>query len=437
MSDAGIGASLTLRIEKAVAGGEMLARHDGQVVLVAGAIPGELVRARMDRVVARTARASVVDVLEPSPSRRPGPPDPACGGQAFAHIVYPAQTALKAAIVQDAWERIARLAWPGTPAVAASPEHGYRMRARLHGRDGRIGFLREGTHQVCGPDAGGQLLPGTVAWVQDLERQAATDGVRVSAIELTEDVSGAVRAAHLDVSRTPSAALLRVAGAAGPVSWSPAPSDTSPRGRRPGGAARHGGPVTGDASLVDAVVPAPGASGVPLRRHARAFFQGNRYLLAPLVQHVVAASTSGPVLDLYAGVGVFGLGAAAVGRGPVVCVEGDAVSGADLVENAAPFADVQTVHAPVERYVSSPAASRFAPRTVIVDPPRTGLLPEAARAVGRLASDRIVFVSCDPATFARDAKLLDEGGFSLSSLTVFDLFPNTAHIESVGVFDRR
>lgn len=442
MSEIAAGASLTLRVEKAVAGGEMLARHDGQVVLVAGAIPGELVRVRIDRVVARTVRASVVDVLEPSPSRRPGPADPACGGQAFAHIAYPTQTELKAGIVQDAWERIARLPWPGAPAVMASPEHGYRMRARLSGRDGRIGFLREGTHQVCGPEAGDQLLPSTVAWVHDVERHAAADGIQVSGIELTEDVGGTVRAAHLEVRRAPTAGFLRAAGGAGPVSWALAApevaTDRARVGRRSSGPGRPGGPVTGDASLVDAVAPAPGAVGVALRRHARAFFQGNRYLLAPLAQHVVAATLPGAVLDLYAGVGLFGLCAAAAGRGPVVLVEGDAVSGGDLVENAAPFgAGVQTVQAPVERYAGSPAAGRFAPRTVIVDPPRTGMLPDTARAVARLAAERIVFVSCDPATFARDAKLLDEGGFALSSLTVFDLFPNTAHIESVGLFDRR
>lgn len=437
MSELTAGASLTLRIEKAVSGGEMLARHEGQVVLVSGAIPGEVVRARIDRVVARTVRASVAEVVEASPWRRPGVADPACGGQAFSHISYPRQTAIKAEIVQDAWARIARLPWPGEPAVCASPEHGYRMRARLHGRDGRIGFLREGTHQVCGADAGGQLLPDTVTWVREVEQHAATEKLTVSAVELTEDASGAVRAVHLELGRAPSPAFLRAVGSAGPVSWALAAPEGGPRGRRPRGGERQSGPVTGDASLVDAVSPAPGAAGVPLRRHARAFFQGNRYLLAPLVQHVVAAIPQGPVLDLYAGVGVFGLCAAAAGSGPVVLVEGDAVSGGDLLENAAPFGAVQVVQAPVERYVGSPAASRFAPKTVIVDPPRTGMLPDTARAVARLAAERIVFVSCDPATFARDAKLLDEGGFSLSSLTVFDLFPNTAHIESVGIFDRR
>jgi 23S rRNA (uracil1939-C5)-methyltransferase len=438
MPERSAGGELTLRIEKAVAGGEMLARHEGQIVLVAGAIPGELVRARVDRVVARTVRASVTAVLEPSGLRRPVLGDPACGGQHFAHIAYTGQTLLKAAIVQDAWERIARLAWPGAPAVVASPEHGYRMRARLHGQDGRIGFLREGSHHVCGADAGGQLLPGTVAWAREVEQQAVREGLAVSAIELTEDVAGTARAVHVEMRQgAPSPAFLAVVGGTGSVSWAMATPGPVRGGRRPRGAGSTPGSVIGDASLADGVAPGPGQTPVSLRRHATAFFQGNRYLLAPLVQHVVAAAR-GPVLDLYAGVGLFGLCAVAAGLGPVTLVEGDAVSGADLRENATPFgAGVQTVQAPVERYVQSPDASRFEPATVIVDPPRTGMLPDTARAVARLAKQRIIFVSCDPATFARDAKLLDEGGFILSSLTVFDLFPNTAHVESVGVFDRR
>lgn len=432
------GAVLTLRVEKAVAGGAMLARVEGQVVLVSGAIPGEEVRVRVDRVVARTPHATVAEVLEPSPFRREGTTDPACGGQVYAHIAYPHQTVLKGAVVQDAWTRIARLPWPGEPAVVASPEHGYRMRARLHARAGRIGFLREGTHEVCGAEAGGQLLPATIDWVRGVEALAARESVEIASIELTENVAGTERAAHFDVQRPPSRAFLDGVATAGPVSWALAAPAGPRNGRRPRGAERHGGPVNGEASLVDGVAPEAGVAPVMLRRHPQAFFQGNRYLLAPLVQHVTAAVAGGSVLDLYAGVGLFGLSAAAVGRGPVVCVEGDAVSGEDLLGNAMPLGPgVQVVQAPVERYVGSPAARRFAPETVIVDPPRTGMLPDTARAVAQLARQRVVFVSCDPATFARDARLLDEGGFSLASLTVFDLFPNTAHIESIGVFERR
>ena len=437
MSDVTRGTELTLLIEKAVAGGQMLARHEGQVVLVSGAIPGERVRARVVRMASRTAHAEVLEVLEASPDRRPGVTDPRCGGQAFAHIAYARQLALKAGIVRDAWERIARLPWPGDPTVVPSPEHGYRMRARLHGDHGRIGFLREGSHQVCDADAGGQLLPSTVEWVREVERRGVAEGLGITALELTENIAGTARASYLELQTPPSAAFVAAVSGAGPISWGRAAEAPPSRGRtRPVARVAIVGP--GEASLVDGVSPSPGAAAVPLRRHARAFFQGNRFLLEPFVHHVVAAVERGPVLDLYAGVGLFGLSTAAAGRGPVVCVEGDAVSGSDLIQNTTSFGvRAHVVREPVERYVASAAASRLGAATVILDPPRTGMAPEVARAVGRLAGSRLIFVSCDPATFARDARVLDEAGFSLSALTVFDLFPNTAHVEAVGVFDRR
>lgn len=446
MPDLTRGSELTVTIEKAVAGGETLARHAGQVVLVAGAIPGEQVRVRVVRLAARTPHAEVVEVLEPSPDRRPGAADPACGGQAFAHIAYARQLTLKAGIVRDAWERIARLPWPGDPTVVPSPEHGYRMRARLHGAAGRIGFLREGTHHVCDATAGGQLLASTVEWLREVERLGVAEGLGITAVELTENIAGTARASYLELTRAPSAACAAALSTSGPVSWGQATVDAVQPGRSRSGAPRgRTRPATrvavvgpGEASLVDGVRPTPGGASIQLRRHARAFFQGNRFLLEPFVQHVVAAVGQGPVLDLYAGVGLFGLSVAAAGHGPVVCVEGDAVSGADLALNAAPFGvAAHALREPVERYVASAAATRLGAATVIVDPPRTGMAPDVARAVGRLAGARLIFVSCDPATFARDAKLLHEAGFSLSALTVFDLFPNTAHVESVGVFDRR
>ena len=446
------GAVLTLDVEKAVAGGRMLARHEGRVVLVAGAIPGETVRARVDRVVAHTAQAEVVEVLDASPDRRQVAGERGCGGQVLAHVVYGRQCRLKAEILQDACSRIGRLPLD-RPDVVPSPEHGYRMRARLHGHAGRLGFHREGTHQICDAEATGQLLPATVAWVRNVESLCGSGDLDVAAVELTENVAGTGRACHLELRRPPRHAAIEslAGGAQDAVSWSLDPrsgwgtegrteSARSRRRQSPGrGSQSHvseDAVVHGDAALVDAVHPGDGAPPVALRRHARAFFQGNRFLLDPLVQHVVAAAVEGPVLDLYAGVGLFGLSAAAAGRGQIVLVEGDAVSGADLLENAAPFAGATVWPVPVEDFLGSAAATRHTPRTVIVDPPRTGMLPDVARAIIALAPRRVVFVSCDPATFARDARVLADAGFSLSAVTLFDLFPGTAHVESVGIFDR-
>ena len=135
----------------------MLARHDGQVVLVAGAIPGERVRARVERVSKQLAFAQTIDVLEASADRRIGAIDWTCGGSLYSHIAYDRQLALKSETVSDSFARIAKIQLPGSIPVMPSEEHGYRMRARLHVQQGRFGFFREGTHDLC--DAAATNLP--------------------------------------------------------------------------------------------------------------------------------------------------------------------------------------------------------------------------------------------------------------------------------------
>jgi tRNA/tmRNA/rRNA uracil-C5-methylase (TrmA/RlmC/RlmD family) len=152
-----------LTIERPAAGGRMIARHDGAVVLVAGAIPGEVVEAEIEKVQRGTVWAIARTILEPSPDRVAGAPDGACGGSVFAHIAYDRQRQIKAAIVEDALRRIGRITLDAPVAVVPSPVDGHRMRARLHARDGRIGFFREGTHSLCDAAATRQLRDDTLA----------------------------------------------------------------------------------------------------------------------------------------------------------------------------------------------------------------------------------------------------------------------------------
>src|SRR5262245_41103506 len=155
------GDTVCVSIEKPVAGGRMIARHDGRVVLVAGAIPGETVTAVIERVAKGVAFATTVSVDEASPDRREALRDPLCGGCLYAFVAYSRQLDIKAAVIADAFRRIARLDPPSQISVEPSPETGYRMRARLHCRRGRIGFFREGTHELCDARQTGQLLPAT------------------------------------------------------------------------------------------------------------------------------------------------------------------------------------------------------------------------------------------------------------------------------------
>lgn len=418
------GSVLTLDVEKPAAGGRMLARHQGQVVLVWGAIPGERVRARVDRVGKGVLYADTVDVLDASPDRRDAGSDWRCGGNVLSHVVYERQLRLKGEIIRDAFGRIGHMPLPSPPEVLGSPEHGYRMRARLHARNGRLGFYREGTHDLCSPALTRQLLPETIAWLasaEDVLQREKLDGVL--ALEIAENIPGDDRATHVEVREGLDASL-------------------------------YAALATERSSVTDVlhVKEADPASVLRLRRNVRAFFQGNRFLLERLVRHVVALVPQGPVLDLYAGVGLFGLSLAAAGVEHVTLVEGDPVSGADLQGNAEPFHDrVQVKRVSVEEYFRRPDPDVWTRRpaglrnktrpteddvTFIVDPPRTGLSKEALSGIVQRKPGRVIYVSCDVATLARDTRALLDGGFALDGLTGIDLFPNTAHVETVATLSR-
>lgn len=418
---------LTLDIEKAAAGGRMLARHEGQVVLVSGAIPGERVMARLERNERGVAFASVAEVLQPSADRRPVSGDTRCGGNVFAHIDYARQLTLKGEIIQDAFKRIGRIPLAEAPPVVASPEHGYRMRARLHVSGGRIGFFLEGTHQVCDVGSTGQLSAETTDWVAALNRSLTRDQMRgLAAIEMAENIPGRERACHLELHSGVDARGYTGMGE-GLTGLSAHHTD------RPGVVRIAGVPVVTDAVQVDD----DPSHVLSLSRDARAFFQGNRFLVEPLVRRVVRLVADAPVIDLYAGVGLFGLSLAAAGRESVTAVEGDPVSQADLQRNAERFGDrVGVVRRSVESYLASVRKDDISAATVIVDPPRTGISKDAVAHLVRVQPSRIVYISCDVATLARDTRALHDAGYGLAELTGIDLFPNTAHVESIAVLTR-
>jgi len=419
------GQTLAVTIEKPAAGGRMIARVDGQVVLVSGTIPGERVEIRISRTGKGVAFGETIAVLDASPDRRDGPGDPLCGGSLLGHISYARQLDVKRAVIADAFARIGHLDWTAPVHVAGSREDGYRMRARLHVRGARLGFFREGTHDVCDVRQTRQLLPATcdvLDRVMAAIRSIGPDAVR--GLELSENIAADQRVVHLDTAK--------------------------PLDRR----------VLDKLTAIDGLTPGPfvadtlaiGAVPVTLRRHVLAFFQGNRHLLRELVAHVVDLVPDGPVIDLYAGVGLFAMGAAAARGVHVTAVEGDRIAAADLDANAAAYGTrVAVVPRPVEVFLarlsrgSAPseraregaaASHSTASTTVIVDPPRTGMTREALDGLLALAPRRWIYVSCDVATLARDARRIVDAGYAITRVDAFDLFPNTPHVETVMVFDR-
>lgn len=408
------GDRLRLTIERPAAGGRMIARHDGAIVFVSGTIPGEVVDAVVEKVQRGVVWAAARAVLEPSPDRVDGAPAGACGGSVFAHIAYERQRQIKAAIIEDALRRIGHITLGGSIDVVGSPVDGYRMRARLHVRSGKIGFFDEGTHSLCDPVTTRQLRADTVEVVRRLESSVARQPrLQVDDIEIAESIDASERAIHLellpdsDISRL--AATVQIDGVTG-ASCAPV---RSPRTTE----------LFGTTTVSDRI------HGVQIARHVRSFFQGNRYLLDPFVGWVLRHVATGPLVDLYAGVGLFSLTAKAAGAGPITAVEGDLFAARDLHRNAR--GEITTLDIPVEEY-----RSRERPATVIVDPPRTGMSKAALAAAIALDAPGFVYVSCDVATLARDARVMLDAGYRIVSARAFDLFPNTAHVETVIAFSR-
>jgi 23S rRNA (uracil1939-C5)-methyltransferase len=416
------GDTLLLTVEKPAVGGAMIARHDGRIVLVTGAIPGERVRARIVRVAKGVAHASTVDIVERSPDRRETTADPLCGGCLYAHVAYARQLEIKSLVIADAFARIARLPLAGAVAVAPSPEDGYRMRARIHVRNGRLGFFREGTHELCDAAQTRQLLPATLDVLARLApalRSLGPDAVHE--IELSENADASHRVVHIEGGAPPASRTLeRLAEIDGLTGIG------------------SGNESRGDLYATD-VLAIDDRTTVSLRRHVLAFFQGNRFLLRDLVAHVVSqVPNDADVVDLYAGAGLFALAAAAVRGARVTAVEGDRVSAADLRANCAAAASTTTaVHESVEDFVACDRAAARAPDVVIVDPPRTGMSRDALEGTLRLRASRLVYVSCDVATLARDARRIVDAGYAIDGMQAFDLFPNTPHVEAITVFNLR
>src|SRR5260370_4297753 len=274
------------------------------------------------------------------------------------------------------------------------------MGAGLHVRGGRVGFLREGTHEVGDARQTRQLLPASCDAPDRLAAAIRSPGAEsVREIELAENLEASDRVIALDTTMPidPRSVdrLAATDGLTGVVSPTHA----------------HG-----SSHVIDRLTL--GAHQVVLRRHVLAFFQGNRHLLGDLVSHVIAqVPHDGDVVDLYAGVGLFSVGIAVATGVGVTAIEGDRTAAIDLEANAkASGARVSAVHDAVEQFVRR---TQDRPATVIVDPPRTGMSRDALSGAIALGPRRIVYVSCDVATLARDSRRSADAGFRITRADAF------------------
>lgn len=408
-------------------GGVFVGRHEGRVVFVPDAIPGERVRVRLtDTGKSAFWRGDVLDVLDASPHRRRHvwrdadvdvAPQYRPGGADFGHIDLAHQRELKSRVLGDALRRMAGLdltatTEPAGPAGAADGT-GWRTRVSLHvDAEGRVGPFAARSHRVIEVDE----LPLAVPAIAEAARTVR--GLPAGRIDLVHPADGRVRL----LSRP----------------------EAPPRARR--GARRP----PADPAIREVVVETAG--GRDFRVDAGGFWQVHRLAAGTLTDAVAAAlQDDGSLdpeagnLDLYGGVGLLAAAVAGVGGTGtrITSVESDARATEHAGENLAEWVGARAETGRVDRWLaetvrtaSAEQRARLARGVVVLDPPRAGAGREVVELLADLDPVRIVYVACDPVALARDLATFRAHGYDTRSVRAFDLFPHSHHVEAVAVLSR-
>lgn len=384
---------------------------DGRACFVDYGVPGERVTVRVTQERRRWARATVVDVLDPSPDRVT-PPCPLfgpgrCGGCSTQHIAVPRQAELLGTVIAEQLRRIGGLEPPGGRVEVITPHGadglGYRNRARFAVTDdGRLAFRRARSHDTIAVDDCPLLIPAARSALHDI----AQGWDRVSEVRLQAGTDG--RAA-LGVTTTGRDAQV-------PTTL---PTTLRRRGTRtrPTGRARVQHEVAGHTFVASPT----------------SFFQASTAaaeVLVGLVRGCTPIAAGDHVVDCYAGVGLFSVVLASDGA-RVTAIESDAGACADARVNAAGL-PIQVRRADM----AAPPAVGAPVDAVVLDPPRAGAGATVTDWIAGLAPHRVTYVSCDPATFARDARLLVDQGLVLERLVGVDQFTHAGRVELVAGFRR-
>ncbi|MEE9582455.1 MAG: class I SAM-dependent RNA methyltransferase [Acidimicrobiia bacterium] len=388
-------------------GGAAVGRIDGKAHFVDGAMPGELVRGEVVHDKGTWARVTLQEVVQESPHRvtPPCPHFADCGGCQWQFADYPAQLEWKQSIVTGQLAHIGGLDDPPVgPTLAPGPEYGYRNRMDFSVLDGAPALTQRRTSTLVAVPECLLLHPNLGVVFERLDDLDGVRGLTLRASTTTGEVLAVVRGPVPD----------------GATAWGCAVS----RRDRTGVHA-----VIGRGDIHETV------GGMDLRVTGDAFFQNNTAgaeALVTLIREALEPQQGETLLDAYAGGGLF---AVTVGSkaGTVVAVEANGLAVYDLRHNLA--------EAGVDHQVEKGSVDEVdiggSWDIAIVDPPREGLRRPGVAAVTAGRPRSIAYVSCDPASLARDSRHLDEAGYRLDLATPVDLFPQTFHIETVARFTRK
>jgi len=459
MAELGPGDSVEALVERVVPGGEGLARIDGVVTLVAGALPGDRVRVLVTEVSPRLVRGTLVEVIGAGEARRPDDElcprarDASCGGCDWPAARLENHRELKTSLVLDAFRRLAGLRPEELPEPGwRGSARNYRLRNRLHlDGGGQLGFFAPRSRVVANLEVCEIVSKALLARLPAIREHLCSLGPLEGELATLESRDGAVVLGELrldsgyglqtslKVKRGPFDGF-RIVDAGGHLAGSDGPSSLAI--------------VAGGASFEVAV---------------GSFFQGNLYLLDAFLEEIRAALRIGRedfprreegrspshafrAVDLYAGVGfmtrpLLELAAEATGAAgcavEVTAVEIETTSSHSLSKNLLSWSSsglprARAVRASAESFLSSLSSQKSSlPLSVLLaDPPRAGLSPDVRKGILRLAPRHLLMVSCDPPTLARDLAILKER-FAVERLTLLDLFPQTHHVETIALLTRR
>ena len=433
---------MEVTIERILPGGLGLAHADGRTIMVALATPGDRLRVRVDRAKGSVSFAVIEEIITPSP-HRVVPPCPyfgRCGGCDFQQMNYQAQLDAKAEIIKDCLRRIARIEnipdFQITP--APNPWH-YRSRAQWQydAVRQRLGYFESGSRNICDVAECAVLAPQLQNTLETLRAQMTSGSLpeardfRAVVGDEVVSISSAVRGSS-------------------PTLGSPAAQPGWGETVREGSAGRGSSPTVREGSdlkmkrreVCDITRTIHGES---YRFNAESFFQANDGLLPGLIDAAIGDAKGETALDLYCGVGLFTLPLARR-FSQVIAVESDPAAAKfardSLAKAGLTNAEIATrdvgvwlddvKHHDLSRLSeSSAAALKDQIDFVLLDPPRVGAESRVIAGILGLKPRRISYVSCDPATMARDLKKLIAGGYQLASMSAFDMFPQTHHVEIV------
>jgi 23S rRNA (uracil1939-C5)-methyltransferase len=424
---------LILSIEKLVYGGDGLAHADGNTLFVPYVLPGEVVRAAAKSKKKKLIWAQLVEVTTASKARTKArcPHFQTCGGCHYQHIPATEQGRLKKGILKETLSRLGGIAWDGLVQEHAAEPYGYRNRAQWAVRSGMpraIGYFLQESSTIVPIDECPVLSPGLTRAFGQLQDMARSGTLPLGVLEIEAFADSSDNKIALNVAFDKFSAL---------------PAELAATFRRTL-------PEIESLLLLDQKknkfeLSGPGfltheAGGCSYRVSHLSFFQVNRFLIEDLLKTVTAGDGGELALDLYAGVGFFTLPLAHTFR-RVVSVDANLAATRDLRLNAE--------HAGVQVTSHNEHAEEFLEKTsekpdfVVLDPPRAGLGAAAAAKLARLGAPEIVYLSCDPATLARDLSVLmgtqkkpadltaSSARYEIAEMHLFDLFPQTFHIETL------